>query len=122
MRSITINQATMLNDFKEMWIPCTEQEYPEVKALLEEMGCNALWKISHWTSDCIGVITYSDGIYQSTVLECQERPTFTLSELRAMAKPNNDLRLLKERVGIMERSVMGMESKIDEIHKLLIKQ
>jgi hypothetical protein len=120
MRSITINQTTMLNDFKEMWIPCTEREYPEVKSLLEGMGF-ALWGSQMFTLD-IGVLTYGDGDYQVSSVACKERPTFTLSELRAMAKPNDDLRLLKERVGIMERSIMGMESKINEIHKLLFEE
>ena len=117
-----------MNQFKEMWIPCTESEYAEVKQLLEGMGCKGIYKSSHWTSHCIGVITYSDGVYQSTVVECQERPTVTLPELREMAlhqKPqaiDDDLRLLKERVGIMERSIMGMETKINEIHQLLFEE
>ena len=55
MRSITINQTTMLNDFKEMWIPCTEREYPEVKQLLDGMGFN-LWGSQMFTLD-IGVLT-----------------------------------------------------------------
>ena len=130
MRSITINQTTMLTNFKEMWIPCTADEYPEVKQLLEGMGF-ALWGSQMFTLD-IGVLTYGDGDYQVSSVACKERPTVTLDYLREMALPqkpqtipqalDDELRLLKERVGIMERSIMGMESKINETHKLLIKQ
>lgn len=146
-----------MTNFQEMWIPCTADEYPEVKQLLEEMGCK-VYGGDKWTFSNKGVITYHNGRFQSSLLPCKERPTVTLPELRAMAKPeatlyqptspsfgdfvgkqlngtywpelvgekainpNDELRLLKERVGIMERSIMGMETKINEIHKLLFEE
>lgn len=118
-----------MTNFLEMFIPCTESEYLEVKRLLEGMGYKVFSHLSEWTRECIGVMTYYDGYLQATVLECAERPTVTLPELRVMAKnepiPNDDrleLRLLIQRVGIMERSIMGMETKINEIHNLLFKE
>jgi hypothetical protein len=103
-----------------MFIPCTQSEYPEIKHLLEGIGYG-LWGTQMFDLD-IGIVTYADGDYQITSVACKERTAITLDELRAIAKPNDELRLLKDRVGIMERSIMGMESKIDEIQKLLIKE
>lgn len=110
-----------MSSFKEMFIPCTAEEYPEVKSLLEGIGYKP-WFLSQQFKHDIGILTYEDGEYQVTFTRCKERPTVTIPELREMAKPNDELRLLKDRVGIMERSVMGMESKIDEIHKLLFQE
>ena len=109
-----------MTQFKEMRIPCTVEQYPEVKALLEGMGYhNTLYRFNE---EHIGVSVYEGGLFMPIKPVMDHRPTVTLDELRAMAKPNDDLRLLKERVGIMERSIMGMESKINEIHKLLFEE
>ena len=123
MRSITINQTTMLTNFKEMWIPCTADEYPEVKQLLEGMGYKIVGDDYSVAPDVFnGINASSSGKAYALTKNLQPCPTVTLDELRAMAKPNDDLRLLKERVGIMERSIMGIESKINEIHKLLFEE
>ena len=102
-----------------------------MKQLLEGMGYKPWFGSQQFKHD-IGILTYEDGEYQVTHVRCKERPPVTLPELRAMALPqkpqtipqaiDDELRLLKDRVGIMERSIMGMESKINEIHQLLIKQ
>jgi hypothetical protein len=75
-----------MNQFKEMWIPCDESQYSEVKALLEGMGFT-LWGSQMFTLD-IGILTYADGDYQITSVGCKERPTVTFDELRAMAGVN----------------------------------
>ena len=120
-----------MTNFKEMFIPCTAEEYPEVKALLEGIGYKPWFGSQQFKHD-IGIVTYEDGEYQVTFVYCKERPTVTLDELRAMALPqkpqtipqaiDDELRLLKDRVGIMERSIMGMESKVNEIHQLLFQE
>ena len=74
-----------MKQFPEMWIPCTEQEYPEVKQLLEGMGFKRFVNVTDWISCCVGVATYEDGEFQATTMECRNRPTVTLPELREMA-------------------------------------
>ena len=97
-----------------------------MKALLEGMGYEILGYELSTTSMHEGLIMHASGVCIAVSGNIHSYPTVTLDELRAMAKPNDeptdDLRLLKERVGIMERSIMGMESKINEIHKLLFEE
>ena len=112
-----------MKDFKEMWIPCTADEYPEVKSLLEGMGYKIVGDDYSVAPDVFnGINASSSGKAYALTKNLQPCPTVTLDELRAMTKPNDDLRLLKERVGIMERSIICMESKINEIHKLLFEE
>ena len=74
-----------MKQFPEMWIPCSEQEYPEVKQLLEGMGHKVYSHLSAWTRHCVGVSVYSDGTFQPVVQVMIHRPTVTLPELRLMA-------------------------------------
>lgn len=75
----------IMKQFPEMWIPCSKQEYPEVKQLLEGMGCTEF--DSYEIHSCKGVETYRDGDFQ--VVSCfspNSFPTVTLPELREMAR------------------------------------
>lgn len=69
-----------------MWIPCTEFEYPEVKALLEGMGFEVAG-IDFLNGDkrYTGVVTCDNGkAYANSSNICNE-PTVTLPELLEMA-------------------------------------
>ena len=71
-----------MKQFPEMWIPCTEQEYPEVKQLLEGMGFREFDTI--WFAEYKGVISCAGGTFQSH-FRSFNHPTVTLPELREMA-------------------------------------
>lgn len=76
-----------MNNFKEMWIPCNEQEYPEVKQLLEGMGRKKYDMDSvGYNEVCTGVIVYVDGDFQAIRFNHHSYPTVTLLELREMAR------------------------------------
>lgn len=76
-----------MTNFKEMWIPCSEQEYPEVKQLLEML------KYSEFDQSgvplCKGVTCFHNGTFQAVnfCVNALEYPTVTLPELRSMATP-----------------------------------
>lgn len=72
-----------MKKFQEMHIPCTEQEYLEVKSLLERMGCREY--SDSGVRGCQRVFVYDDGDFQSlNHYDDKGFPTFTLQELRQM--------------------------------------
>ena len=81
--------------FKEMWIPCTEQEYPEVKALLEGMEYYT-YKDAFFSILSTGVCTYDDGSFAPRSQKRTNVPTVNIDELRAMALPKS--KVTKEQI------------------------
>lgn len=98
-----------MKKFQEMHIPCTEQQYPEVKSLLERMGCKEY--SDNGVKGCQRVFVYDDGDFQSlNHFNDMGFPIFTLNELRLKASPK------------VSDTTMSMEDRIKriEIHLGLV--
>ena len=76
-----------MTQFKEMWIPCDESQYPEVKSLLKGMGYEIQGSELSTTVLYQGLVTHSSGICFALEGNIHSFPTVTHDELRAMAKP-----------------------------------
>ena len=74
-----------MKQFPEMWIPCSEQEYPEVKQLLEGMGAS-VFITAEWLKHHLGVITYANSSFQPVGANWTKLPRVTLPELREIAR------------------------------------